>query len=100
MFLCHLCKFLYIKPRNGDFVPNLIKEKILKGSEKILPAGIIPEILDLKYLFIETNSKVYYNTNLAPSALLVSTKVQRDLTSYAESSELNKYGQDSSIVAF
>ena len=35
---------------------------------------------------------MYYNTNLAPSASFVSTKVQRDLTSYAESSELNKYG--------
>ena len=46
----------------------------------------------MKYLFIETTSKVYYNTNLAPSASFVSTKVQRDVTKYAESSELNKYG--------
>ena len=43
-------------------------------------------------MFIETNSKVYYNTNLAPNASFVSTKVQRDITKYAESSELNKYG--------
>ena len=33
---------------------------------------------------------MYYNTNLAPNAAFVSTKVQRDLTAYAESSELNK----------
>mgnify|MGYP004458914653 CR=1 FL=1 len=43
-------------------------------------------------MFIETNSNVYYDTNLAPSASFVSTKVQRDLVSYAESSELNRYG--------
>ena len=55
-------------------------------------AGIVPEILDLKYLFIETNSNVYYDTNLAPSASFVSTKIQRDLVKYAESSELNRYG--------
>ena len=84
--------FISIKPRNGDFVPKLIKENIKRDLRRYSVAGIVPEILDLKYLFIETNSKVYYNTNLAPSASFVSTKVQRDLTAYAESSELNKYG--------
>jgi len=84
--------FISIKPRNGDFVPNLIKENIKRNLKRYAVAGIVPEILDLKYLFIETNSKVYYNTNLAPSASFVSTKVQRDLTSYAESSQLNRYG--------
>jgi len=84
--------FISIKPRNGDFVPNLIKQNIKRDLKRYSVAGIVPEILDLKYLFIETNSKVYYNTNLAPSASFVSTKVQRDLTAYAESSELNRYG--------
>jgi len=84
--------FISIKPRNGDFVPSIIKQNIKRSLKKYSVAGIVPEILDLKYLFIETSSKVYYNTNLAPSASFVSTKVQRDLTAYAESSELNKYG--------
>ena len=84
--------FISIKPRNGDFVPNLIKQNIKRDLKKYSVAGIVPEILDLKYLFIETNSNVYYDTNLAPSASFVSTKVQRDLVSYAESSELNRYG--------
>ena len=84
--------FISIKPRNGDFVPNLIKQTIKRDLKKYAVAGIVPEILDLKYLFIETNSKVYYNTNLAPNASFVSTKIQRDLTTYSESSELNKYG--------
>ena len=84
--------FISIKPRNGDFVPNLIKENIKRSLKKYSVAGILPEILDLQYLFIETNSKVYYNTNLAPSSAFVGSKVQRDITRYAESSELNKYG--------
>ena len=84
--------FISIKPRNGDFVPNIIKQNIKRDLKRYSVAGIVPEILDLKYLFVETNSKVYYNTNLAPSASFVSTKVQRDLTAYAESSELNQYG--------
>ena len=84
--------FISIKPRNGDFVPSIIKQNIKRDLKRYSVAGIVPEILDLKYLFVETNSKVYFNTNLAPSASFVSTKVQRDLTAYAESSELNQYG--------
>ena len=68
--------FISIKPRNGDFVPNLIKQNIKRDLKKYSVAGIVPEILDLKYLFIETDSKVYYNTNLAPSASFVGSKVK------------------------
>ena len=84
--------FISIKPRNGDFVPNLIKENIKRDLKKYSVAGIVPEILDLKYLFIETTTKVYYNTNLAPSASFVGSKVQRNITRYGESADLNKYG--------
>ena len=73
-------------------MPSIIKQNIKRDLKRYSVAGIVPEILDLKYLFVETNSKVYCNTNLAPSASFVSTKVQRDLTAYAESSELNQYG--------
>ena len=65
-----------IKPRTGDFVPNAIKENIKRDLKKYAVAGIVPEILDLKYLYVEVNSKVYYNTNLAPSSEYVSSIVQ------------------------
>jgi hypothetical protein len=84
--------FISIKPRNGDFVPNVIKQNIKRDLKKYAVAGIVPEILDLKYLFVETTSNVYYNTNLAPNSAFVSSKIQRDITKYAESSELNRYG--------
>jgi uncharacterized membrane protein YgcG len=84
--------FISIKPRFGDFIPNLIKENIKKKLKKYSVAGIVPELLDLKYLYVEVNSKIYYNTNLAPSATLVSSVVQNNVNKYAESSELNKYG--------
>ena len=60
--------------------------------KKYAVAGIIPELLDLKYLYIEVNSNIYYNTNRAPSAAYVSSVVQNNATKYAESSEMNKYG--------
>jgi len=84
--------FISIKPRTGDFLPNLIKENIKTKLKKYAVAGIVPEILDLKYLYIEVDSKIYYNSNLAPSGEYVSTLVQQNTESYAESTELNRYG--------
>ena len=84
--------FISIKPRFGDFLPNLMKENIKAKLKQYAVAGIVPEILDLKYLYLEIDSKVYYNTNLAPSAAAVSTVVQNNANKYSESSEMNKYG--------
>ncbi len=84
--------FISIKPRFGDFLPNLIKENIKLKLKKYAVAGIVPEILDLKYLYVEVDSNVYYNTNLAPNADYVSSLVQTNVTKYSESTELNKYG--------
>ena len=84
--------FISIKPRFGDFLPNLMKENIKAKLKQYAVAGIVPEILDLKYLYLEIDSKVYYNTNLAPSAAAVSTIVQNNANKYSESSEMNKYG--------
>jgi hypothetical protein len=84
--------FISIKPKFGDFLPNLIKEDIKRDLKKYAVAGIVPEILDLKYLYIEANSKIYYNTNLAPSSAYVSSVIQANANKYAESSELNRYG--------
>ena len=84
--------FISIKPRTGDFLPSLIKEKIKLKLKKYAVAGIVPEILDLKYLYIEVNTKIYFNTNLAPSAAYVSTLVQNNAEKYADSSDMNKYG--------
>ena len=84
--------FISIKPRSGEFLPNLIKENIKRDLKKYAVAGIVPEILDLKYLYLEVTSNIYYNTNQAPSTSEVSTIVQSNVESYADSSELNKYG--------
>jgi len=84
--------FISIKPRFGDFLPNLIKDNIKLKLKKYAVAGVVPEILDLKYLYLETSSRVYYNTNLAPSAAEVSTIVSNNAAKYADSTELNKYG--------
>tara|TARA_Y100001970_G_scaffold281627_1_gene392830 strand:+ start:4093 stop:6165 length:2073 start_codon:yes stop_codon:yes gene_type:complete len=84
--------FISIKPRFGDFLPNLVKQNIKSKLKKYSVAGIVPEILDLKYLYLEVDSKVYYNSNLTPSGTVVENSVSTNTTKYADSSELNKYG--------
>jgi len=84
--------FISIKPRSGDFLSNILKQNIKMKLKKYAVAGIVPEILDLKYLYVETNTKVYYNSNLAPSSQFISSQVQNNAQKYSESSELNRYG--------
>ena len=84
--------FISIKPRTGDFLPNLIKENIKMRLKKYAVAGIVPEILDLKYLYLEIRSQIYFNANLARNGAVVADVVQNNANKYAESSELNKYG--------
>ena len=84
--------FITIKPEGGFFVSNGVKDNIKSALKKYSVAGIVPEILDLKYLSIEINSSVYYNNSNAPSSDYVSSIVYNNIQRYANSSELNKYG--------
>lgn len=84
--------FISIKPRTGEFLPNLIKENIKTKLKQYAVAGIVPEILDLKYLYIETDSKIYYNPNLSSGPDRVLTDINYNVNKYAKSTELNKYG--------
>jgi len=84
--------FITIKPVFGPFVPNTIKDNLKVQLRRYSVAGIVPEILDLKYLYIESDVTAYYNTNLAPTSDFVKTIIFNNINNYANSSELNQYG--------
>ena len=84
--------FITIKPFYGPYVPDSIKNNLNTLLRKYSVAGIITEILDLKYLYIEAHINAYYNPNLAASSDAVKTVVSNNINSYADSSEMNKYG--------
>ena len=84
--------FVSIKPTNGVFLSSGIKDNIKSQISKYSVAGIEVEIIDLKYLYIETYSNVYYNSNQAPSPSYVSGLISQNINSYANSTELNKFG--------
>jgi len=84
--------YISIKPANGAYLSNYIKDNIKRELKKYSVAGIVPEIIDLKYLYIEPTINAYYNTNLAQSANSVSTIISNTVDRYAQSTELNKFG--------
>ena len=84
--------FITIKPFYGPYVPDSIKNNLNTLLRKYSVAGIITEILDLKYLYVEAHVNAYYNPNLAASSDAVKTVVSNNINSYADSAEMNKYG--------
>ena len=84
--------FITIKPFYGPFVPDSIKNNLKTQLRKYSVAGIICEIQDLKYLYVEVDVNAYYNPNLAPDSNAVKTVVTNNITKYSDSSEMNKYG--------
>ena len=84
--------FIAIKPLFGDFVPNSIKDNIVQELKRYSVAGILPEIVDLKYLFIEYDTSAYYNSNIFPGRDQLKNSINKNLELFAKSSELNTYG--------
>ena len=84
--------FISIKPRNGSFLSQITKDDISTQLKQYSIAGIKPEIIDLKYLYVEVDSSVYYNTNAVSDAAELRTAVLKTLTTYAQSTDLNAFG--------
>ncbi len=84
--------FISIKPINGPFVSNQVKDNIERSLRKYSVAGIVPEIIDLKYLYIETDTTAYYNSNSTSDSNYLKDIIFNNIKNYLNSKELNKYG--------
>ena len=82
--------FISIKPKFGPFVPNLIKDNLKRELRKYSVAGIVAEILDLKFLYIEIDSSVYYNQNLFSEPSELKTIIMNNIVKYSKEN-LNNY---------
>ena len=84
--------FVSIKPTNGPYLSNQIKNNIKREIKKYSVSGIDVEITDLKFLYIELNITAYYNSNLISSADDLVSLIAANLRKYAGSAEMNKFG--------
>ena len=83
---------LSIKPKNGTFISDFIKSRILSQLKQYTVSGINAKITDLKTLYVEIESAVYYNNSEVSSADALKTNVLDSLTQYSKSLDLNKFG--------
>jgi len=81
-----------IKPKNGTFVSDLNKSRILSQLKQYSVSGINQKIKDLKILYVEVDSAIYYDYAKVTTAETLKTKVLNSLTAYSESVDMNKFG--------
>ena len=84
--------FISVKPRNGDFLSDETKRELIQKLKSYAVAGIVPEFIDLKYLYVELNTTPYYNPSLNDSSETLKTGVSNALTQYSRSIDVNKFG--------
>lgn len=83
--------YISVKPKNGDFLSNSSKELILNQLKNYSIAGIKPELIDLKYLYVELGTSVYYNKSRVNNIQQLKNRVLDTISSYANSSDLNVF---------
>jgi len=81
-----------IKPKNGDYVSDFDKQNILTKLKQYSLSGINQEIIDLKVLYVELDSYIYYNSPQVTNVDDLKTSVVTSLNTYASSVDLNKFG--------
>ena len=84
--------FISVKPRNGDFLPDETKRELIQKLKSYAVAGIVPEFVDLKYLYVELQTNPYYNSNLNDDPENLKTGISNALTQYSRSIDVNKFG--------
>ena len=81
-----------IKPKNGTFVSDFDKTQIKNKLKNYSIAGINAEIVDLKILFVELDSTVYFNPSEVASSINLRSSIISALQLYSQNVEINKFG--------
>ena len=81
-----------IKPKNGDFVSDFDKDFILSKLKSYALTGINQKLVDIKILYVEVDSSVYFNSSQITNVDNLKTNVSNSLQSYSNSVDLSKFG--------
>ena len=84
--------FISIKPKNGYTISDFTKSNILSKLKQYSIAGIKQKIIDLKLLYVEIESSVYYDSSKISNISDLKSRIISSLESYSKSVDLNKFG--------
>ena len=80
-----------IKPKNGDYVSDFDKQNIQSKLKSYALSGINQKIIDLKVLYVEIDSAIYYNSSQVTNVSEIKSKVLSVLNTFS-ASNINKFG--------
>ena len=81
-----------IKPKNGSYISDFDKQNILNKLKKYSIAGINQKIVDLKVLYVELDSTVYYDNSRISNADDLKSRIANSLTVYSKDVDMNRFG--------
>ena len=81
-----------IKPKNGTYVSDFDKQQILNKLKSYSIAGIKQSIIDLKVLYVELDSNIYYNLSQTASVDNLKSNITSALTNYSKDVDMNRFG--------
>jgi hypothetical protein len=81
-----------IKPKNGTYISDFDKQNILSKLKQYAIAGINQNIIDLKVLYVEIDSSIYFNSNQISDVDELRTNVIDTLSIYSQDVDINKFG--------
>ena len=89
-----------VKPVNGNYLSNALKENLKNTVRKYNVGGIDLELTDLKYLYIEPDINAYYNCNLGNSRDDIINAILNAIAEYLNSGALGAFGANFNFSKF
>ena len=84
--------FIALKPKDASYLTALTKQSIIADLKKYVVASIEPKLVDPSILYVEMNSKIYYNgsaTDQTPAQ--IRDKVIGNVQSYLDTYDTEKF---------
>ena len=81
-----------IKPKNGTYVSDFDKQQIKNKLKSYSIAGINADIIDLKVLYVELDSTIYYDSSKVSNSNNLKSTITSTLSDYSKNIDINKFG--------
>tara|TARA_Y100000004_G_C8956264_1_gene431019 strand:- start:3042 stop:4907 length:1866 start_codon:yes stop_codon:yes gene_type:complete len=81
-----------IKPKNGYSISDFAKTQILNDLKQYTVSGVKQELSDLKLLFVEVDSDVFYDSSKAKDVQSIRSNVITALNQHSKTVDMNKFG--------
>ncbi len=84
--------YVTVKPKNGELLSDVAKDSIKNDLKKYTVAGIKQEFIDLKYLYVEYDSTVSYDSGFISNSLDLNSRIISSIQKYSKSADINSFG--------